>query len=145
MEIVWKIRWKGYFLRPIKAQNKNNRNNRKQPARLKITLKDSLGRFRPFFLRPFSYAPLMSTRTQFWWTILAVFWALFAANPLPLTPFRNLWREGVVMGGVSRSGLILPFGCPIWTSFFWTISVDFLTRVTWKKAKVRLNFSEKFM
>ena len=32
----------------LRPQNKNNRNNRKQPARLKITLKDSLGTQRLF-------------------------------------------------------------------------------------------------
>ena len=42
------------------------------------------------FLDPFSYAPLMSRRKQFWGTIFAVFWALWVANPLPPTPVRNL-------------------------------------------------------
>ena len=36
-------------------------------------------------------SPLMSRRTQARGTIFAVFWALLVANPLPPTPFRNLW------------------------------------------------------
>ena len=44
----------------------------------------------PPFSAPFSLCPLMSTRTQFWGRIFAVFWVLLVANPLPPTPFRNL-------------------------------------------------------
>ena len=50
-------------------------------------------KFRPFSA-PLFLCPLMSRRTQFWGTFLAVFWALLVANPLPPTPFRNLWQGG---------------------------------------------------
>ena len=44
--------------------------------------------FGPFSV-PFFLCPLMSRRPQFWGTILAVFWVLLVANPLPPTPFET--------------------------------------------------------
>ena len=45
------------------------------------------------FLYPFSYAPLGEGGTYFWRTFWALFGGLFVANPLPPTPFRNLWNK----------------------------------------------------
>ena len=39
----------------------------------------------------FFLCPLRSRRTLFWETLFAAFRALLVANPLPPTPFRNLW------------------------------------------------------
>ena len=41
------------------------------------------------FLQPFSYATLMSRRTQFWGTNFVAFGELLVANPLPPTPFKT--------------------------------------------------------
>ena len=45
------------------------------------------------FSAPFFLSPLMSRRTQLCGAIFAVFWALLVADPLPPTPFRNLWQQ----------------------------------------------------
>ena len=46
------------------------------------------------FLHPFPYASLRRRETQFWATIFAALGALSVANPLPPSPFRNLWEKG---------------------------------------------------
>ena len=48
---------------------------------------------------------IRSRRTQFWGTFFAVFWVLLVTNPLPPTPFRNLWfgEFGAFLGAKFRS------------------------------------------
>ena len=56
------------------------------------------------FSVPFFLCPLRRRRTHFWRTFLALFGVLFAANPLPPTPFRNLWLTGVKIPQIGERG-----------------------------------------
>ena len=54
----------------------------------------------------------MSKRTQFWGTFFAVVWAQLVANPLPPTPFRNLFLKIPLesTAGIPKALYFKPFG-----------------------------------
>ena len=72
------------------------------------------------FLHPFSYAPPGRRDTHFWTIFWPVLWGLLVANPLPPTPFRNLWLQKCV--GDFCSYISGKFAGDFPWGYFWALS-----------------------